>query len=178
MKVLSKLLPRWFRRKEDGNATVEFVIVVPVFLLLFVSIFELGMATIRLTMLEHALDVTMREIRLSTGQTFTKEDIRDNICEKAAVLKECDQSLLVEMRVVDTGSWLMPDGLATCIDRNETAEPVVTFSNGQQNDLMFIRACFVVDPLYPTFGLGAILETDPSGRMQLVARSAFAQEPK
>lgn len=171
-------LRRSFRSREDGNATVEFVFVIPVFLLLFVSIFELGMATIRLTMLEHALDVTMRDIRLSTGQTFTKEDIRDSICEDAAVLKDCNENLLVEMQRVDTDTWLMPAGLATCIDRSDTAEPVVSFSNGQQNDLMFIRACFVVDPLYPTFGLGAILETDDSGAMQLVARSAFAQEPQ
>lgn len=177
MKFLSNLR-RGFRRQEDGNASVEFVIVIPVFLLLFVSIFELGMATVRLTMLEHGLDVTMRDIRLSTGQTFTKEDIRDDICDRAGILKDCKENLLVEMQIVDTNVWAMPAGVATCIDRNETAEPVVTFSNGQQNDLMFIRVCYVVDPLYPTFGLGAMLEVDDTGAMQLVARSAFAQEPE
>jgi Flp pilus assembly protein TadG len=173
--LINKLLRR--TKEEDGNATVEFVIVIPVFLLLFVSIFELGMATIRLTMLEHGLDVTMRDVRLSTGQSFTHNEIRSRICSNATVLKDCNQNLQVEMVVVDTGTWSMPNPGATCIDRASTAEPVITFSNGAQNDLMFIRVCFAVDPLYPTFGLGAILETDASGAMHLVAKSAFAQEP-
>jgi Flp pilus assembly protein TadG len=173
--IIRRLLRR--SKSEDGNATIEFVIVIPVFLLLFVSIFELGMATIRLTMLEHGLDVTMREIRLGTGADFSHADIRSSICDAATVLKDCNQNLQVEMVVVDTNTWALPAAAATCIDRNATVEPVLTFSNGAQNDLMFIRACFAVEPLYPTFGLGAIIETDAAGSMFLVAKSAFAQEP-
>lgn len=178
--VMKKFLSNFVRRTkdEDGNATIEFVFVVPVFLLLFVSIFEVGLATIRLTVLEFGLDVTMRDIRLSTGQAFTHNDIRDSICNNAGYLRECDTNLQVEMIVVDTDTWAMPEQVATCIDRSDgAADPVITFSNGQQNDLMFIRVCYVAKPLFPTFGLGAIMETDASGRMQLVAKSAFAQEP-
>jgi len=166
-------------KDEDGNATIEFVFIIPVFLLLFVSIFELGLATIRLTVLEFGLDVTMREIRLSTGQEFTHTEIRDEICTRAGTLRSCKKNLQIDMVRIDTDNWIMPNQDATCINRSDgAAEPVITFSNGQQNDLMFIRACYVVKPLFPTFGLGTILKTDTSGRMQLIAKSAFAQEPE
>lgn len=178
--TMKKFLSNFVRRAkdEDGNATVEFVFVIPVFLLLFVSIFEVAFTTIRLTVLEFGLDVTMRDIRLSTGEEFSHEVIRNRVCENAGFLRDCNTNMQIEMVVVDTTAWNLPDPLATCVDRSEgAADPVITFSNGQQNDLMFIRACYVVKPLFPTFGLGAILETDASGRMQLVAKSAFAQEP-
>ncbi len=164
--------------REDGTSTVEFVIVVPTFLLIFVSIFELGMAMTRLTMLEHSLDVTMREIRIGTNQTFTHDAIRDEICKNAGYLRDCQTGLQVEMIKIDREDWIMPSREATCIDQSPgAARPVIRLDNGAPSDVMFIRACFVVEPLFPTFGLGAIVETDAAGNMHLVANSAFAQEP-
>ena len=180
MYMFPKLLPHGGRKAkaEDGNVTVEFLISLPVFLLLFVSIFELGMAMTRLTMLEHGLDVAMRDVRLTTGQQVTQEMVRDSICTAASILKNCNSALAVEMVTIDTATWNMPGAFATCVDRAKNVTPVTTWSNGQQNDIMFIRACFVVDPIFPTFGLGAILETDHTGGMFLVASSAFSQEPQ
>lgn len=164
--------------REDGSATVEFVLVVWVFLLLFVSIFELGMSTVRLTMLEHGLDKAMREVRLGTGQTFSRDDIRDTLCDNAAMLKDCRENILLEMVVIDRDTFTLPPVRAECIDTNDRAAiPVRPFSNGSSSDLMFIRACYVIDPLYPTLGLGAMLKKDPAGNLQLVASSIFAQEP-
>lgn len=175
MKNLVKL---WERSKaEDGNATVQFVFVVPVFILLFVSIFELGMATVRLTVLEHGMDRAMYDVRLSTGAGLSREDIRDKICENAGMLKDCNENLLVEMVIIDRNTFDLPAVRATCIDKSETGLPVTTDDQGGDSDLMFVRACYVIDPLYPTFGLGAMLKTDNAGNMQLVASSIFAQEP-
>jgi len=169
---------RYAFRREDGTSTVEFVIVVPTFLLIFVSIFELGMAMTRLTMLEHSLDVTMRTIRIGTGQAISHDQIRDQICENAGYLKDCNDALQVEMIRLDRDNWVMPAREATCIDQSPGAAlPVTTIDVGAPSDVMYIRACFVVEPLFPTFGLGAIVETDSSGNMHLVANSAFAQEP-
>ncbi|MEP5760577.1 MAG: TadE family protein [Litoreibacter sp.] len=163
---------------EAGNASVEFMISLPVFILLFVSIFELGMAMTRLTMLEHGLDMAMRDIRLGTGEEVTHDDIRDQICEEASILNDCQATLNVEMVTIATDTWTMPGEFASCVDRANDAIPVTAFENGRQNDIMFIRACYVVDPLFPTMGLGAFLETDESGGMHLVASSAFSQEPQ
>lgn len=175
---MRKLYRLWRGSKaEDGNATVEFVLVVPVFLLLFVSIFELGMSTVRLTVLEHGMDKAMRDVRLSTGAGFSREDIRDRICNNAGMLKDCHQSLLVEMVIIDRTTFALPPVRATCINKNESGLPVTSDDQGSDSDLMFVRACYVVDPLYPTFGLGTMLKTDDAGNMQLVASSIFAQEP-
>lgn len=176
MNMFSRLFKR--TKSEDGNASVEFVISVPVFLLLFVSIFELGMAMTRLTMLEHGLDVAMREVRLSTGNNVGQSEIRDLVCENASVLKDCNNALSVEMVTIDTDTWNMPNEFATCVNRGPGVQPVVKWQNGRQSDVMFIRACYVVDPMFPTLGLGAILETDHTGGMYLVASSAFSQEPR
>ncbi|MFY0692042.1 MAG: pilus assembly protein [Paracoccaceae bacterium] len=171
---------RSFRRRfsrQDGNATIEFVIIFPAFVLILISTFEVGMAMTRLTMLEHALDVTVRDIRLGTGTVFQHDDIRDTVCENAAVLKNCTSTLQLELVRIDPATWDMPVETATCIDRGSAAEPVITFNNGVANDIMYVRACFVVDPLFPTMGLGSILDVDATGVMQLVAMSAFSQEP-
>ncbi len=177
---MRKLLSLWRCAKNDerGNASVEFVLVVPVFLVLFVSSFELGMATLRLTMLEHGLDKAMREVRLGTGQEFSREDIRDEMCEHAGLLKFCNDNLLLEMAVINSATFNLPEKRATCINTNDRdAIPVTSFTNGDSSDLMFIRACYVIDPLFPTIGLGAMATKDEAGNMQLIASSIFAQEP-
>ena len=174
------LLSRFFHRAkaQDGNASVEFVIALPLFLLLFVSIFELGMAMTRQTMLEHGLDVAMREIRLGTGNQVTQADITDLVCDSATILKGCHSSLAVEMTTIDTDNWVMPDPVARCINRGDTAQPVVSWVNGRQSDVMFLRACYVTDPMFPAFGLGAMFTKDHTGGYFLVASSAFSQEPR
>ena len=53
--VPSKLARFW--RGQAGNATVEFVIVFPVFLTLFLFSLELAIITLRHTMLERGLDI-------------------------------------------------------------------------------------------------------------------------
>ena len=164
---------------EDGTSTIEFVIIVPVFLLIFVSMFELGMAMTRLTMLEHSLDVTMRDIRIETGREWSHDEIRDDICLNAGFLKECFGRLQVEMIRIDRDDWILPDPTATCRDTSDHApDPVTNVTNGEASDIMFIRACFAVEPLFPTFGLGAVVEVDTNQNMHLVASSAFAQEPE
>ena len=67
---------------------------------------------------------------------------------------------------------------ADCVYRTSEIEPVVTFNSGDEGDLLFIRACVVVDPMYPNIGLGLILSKDSSGGVMLVASSAFANEAR
>lgn len=173
------MFKRLFNRtkSEDGNASVEFLVTLFPLLLLFVSTFELGMAMTRLTMLEHGLDVAMREVRLNTDDQVTNADIRSLVCSTATILHDCEQSLAVEMVTIDTDTWQMPSAFATCANRGDGAQPVISWVNGRQSDVMFIRACLVANPLFPTLGLGAVLEKDHTGGFFLVASSAFSQEP-
>jgi len=71
----------------------------------------------------------------------------------------------------------MPPRQASCIDRNETIQPVVKYENGLQNEMMMIRFCAVIDPLFPSFGLGYTMPKDASGGYRLVSMTAFVNEP-
>ena len=42
---------------------------------------------------------------------------------------------------------------------------------------MLIRACAIVDPMFPMTGLGLSLTKDETGGVQLVTVSAFVAEP-
>lgn len=176
MSIFSRLFKR--AKAQDGNASVEFVIALPLFLLLFVSIFELGMAMTRQTMLEHGLDVAMREVRVGTGTNVTQSEITDMVCSSASILKDCNSSLAIEMVTIDTDTWQFPSEVAACVNRGGDAQPVVDWQNGRQSDVMFIRACYVTDPMFPAFGLGAMFTKDHTGGYFLVASSAFSQEPR
>ena len=70
-----------YLRREDGTATVEFVIMFPLIMTVFMSMFEAAVLTTRYTMLERALDITVRGLRLNTGTAPTHAQVRDKICE-------------------------------------------------------------------------------------------------
>ena len=54
---------------------------------------------------------------------------------------------------------------------------MVSFTPGVENEIMFIRVCYVVDPLFPSSGLGLRLKNDPTGGYRMIVTSAFANEP-
>ena len=174
--VFNRLLA--FRRREDGNATVEFAIVIPAFMLILLSTVELGLITIRQSMLERALDQTVRDIRLGTGSDFQHDDIRDSICDRSGFISDCDTSLRLEMILVDPFAWTAIDDQPDCVNSVEDVQPVRSFISGASNVLMFLRACMKFDPVFPNWGLGDNLGKDGDGRVSLFASSAFVQEPR
>lgn len=169
---------RAFRNREDGNASVEFAIVIPAFLMILISSVELGIITVRQTMLERALDLTVRDLRLGTGSDQQHDDIRDSICARSGYIDNCDTSLRLEMVQVDPYNWTGINARPDCINAVEEVQPVREFINGQSNELMFIRACMKFDPIFPFWGLGESLHKDAGGRVSLFASSAFVQEPR
>ena len=62
-----KTLFRKFRRDDTGSAAVEFALMFSVFFFILVSSVELGLMTVRSALLERALDMVVRDIRLTTG---------------------------------------------------------------------------------------------------------------
>ena len=178
--MIGRLLKRCrrFWRAEDGNATVEFAITFPAMITIMLSGLELGFVTLQDSMLERAMDLTVREIRLGTGTAPQHDEIKDMICERAAFIKDCSNSLRLEMIQVDPRAWSGIDGEPDCTDRSEEVSPVRNFINGQENDLMILRACAKIDPVFPTTGLGSNMQKDDFGQYSLVATSVFVQEPR
>jgi hypothetical protein len=135
------------------------------------------MITMRETMLERALDLTVRDIRLSTGTAPQHDDIKEQVCDLAPVIPDCEQNLRLEMVSIDPQNWVEPDSVFDCTDRSEEVQPVRSFVNGMDNELMLLRACAKFEPIFPGAGLGKQLDKDGAGMAALIATSAFVQEP-
>lgn len=171
-----RLWPR--ARREDGNATIEFVILFPMFVFILVSATEIGFITLRHTMLERAVDLTVRDIRLGTGTAPQYKDIKDTICDRAGVIPKCKDNLKIEMIRMDLRAWAQPPASYDCVNHEEEVQPVRTFTNGMDNEMMLLRICALFKPVFPLSGLGRDLQTDSSGYVAMVTATAFVQEPQ
>jgi len=163
--------------REDGNASVEFMVIVPIYLALMVMSLELSMITLRQTMLERGLDIAVREIRLGTGTKPTHDAIKKRICDEVYVIADCENSIRLEMVPSDMRALTTLGGQIMCTDKQEEGAPVLKFTPGQQNQLMFLRACAKYDPIFPTWQLARAMQKDASGQIALISMSAFVQEP-
>lgn len=168
---------RRLTRQEEGTATIEFVLFFPVFLTVFMSAFESGLLMTRQVMLERAMDVSIRNLRLGSWDNPTPELLKQTICDWATVFPDCMDVMMLELRPVSTVTWTPLDPNITCVDRNEEIQPLVEFDAGSENEMMLVRACAVFDPIFPLTGLGLNLPLDASGGYQLAATSAFVNEP-
>ncbi|OWU69031.1 TadE/TadG family type IV pilus assembly protein [Marinibacterium profundimaris] len=169
---------RRFRRSEKGSSTIEFAITVPAMLLMLASAVELGMVSLQHGMLESAMDQVVRDIRLGTGSAPQHDEIKDRICERAGFIDDCRQSLRLEMIQVDPQNWVSPPDRVDCTDKSEEVSPVRNFVNGLDNELMILRACAKIDPVFGAWGLGANMVKDGAGQYSLVSSTAFVQEPR
>ena len=173
---------RRFRRAERGNVTVEFALVFPVFIMILTSSIEIGVITIRQTLLERGLDIAMREVRVGTGANYTHDQVRAMICDGAAIFEDCEQNLRLEMVPNDPRNYTRLPNTVDCAQHstggNEVLNPVRNFAAGQSNELVIVRACMLYDPIFPTSQLALERTTDQNGKSALVAVSAFTQEPR
>ena len=181
MKQLLNTLRR-FRSGERGNVTVEFALVFPVFILILTSSIEMGVITIRQTLLERGLDIAMREVRIGTGTQYTHNQLRDMICDGAVIFEDCEANLRLEMIPNDPRNYTPLPNVVDCVAHasgsSEILNPVREFKMGQSNELVIVRACMLYDPVFPTSELALARTTDQNGKSALVAVSAFTQEPR
>lgn len=168
---------RRFRKNEDGNSTIEFVILFPFIMTIFLSSFEMGLMMIRHVMLERGLDLAVRAVRIGTTDQVESDQLRDMICSGAGIINDCRSNLRVEMVRIDPLDWQDLPRRADCIDRNDPAAPAREFSTGGMNDLMVLRVCALFDPFFPMTGLGFRMPKESGDAYALVSTSAFVMEP-
>jgi len=175
-KVRARISDLW--RREDGVAAMEFVLMVPVFLAIFMSAFECGLLMTRAILLEHAVDVTMRELRLGHYPEVTNTVLKEEICRRTIIFGECESNITVQLDRISTATWSIPTPPPVCRNSEDDAEPVVDLGNvGTDNDLMLMRVCISLPAIFPGMGLAMELPQDELGNYALVARSAFVVEP-
>lgn len=172
-------LARRFLRDESGNSnTIAFAIWTPILLLTLATAIEVGVYTARATLLERGMDIVARDIRLDTGIPPQHDEIKARICNEANIIPECEANLRLEMIPQDMRAWVPVSGRADCTDEALEVAPLRGFSPGQQNQMMILRACAKISPLFPMTWLSGAIETDNAGDFAVVAVSAFVQEPR
>jgi len=182
---------RRFRREEDGNTTVEFVIIFPAFIAIFLSSFEAGIMMVRNVMLERGVDIAVRELRLGLPVAPTYDEIKQAICDNAVIFPDCATLVQVELQPIDTATWAPLTGAANCINESVHNNPVnpinpivdTTFVGGGNNELMIVRVCALFTPFFPGTTLGMQMprfdpaDTSADAKYALVVTSAFVNEP-
>jgi hypothetical protein len=166
-------------RRDDGVASLEFVIALPVFLMVFMASFESAMLMTRFVMLERGVDMTVRELRLGGYANPTHALLKREICSHTVMFADCEDILMLELRPVATTNWETLDNTTSCIDRDAEINPLSDLSPGLENQMMIVRACAVFEPIFPTTGIGLQLPKVRQGSDDygLVATSAFVNEP-
>ncbi|WJY23108.1 pilus assembly protein [Fontisubflavum oceani] len=167
---------------------MEFVIVFPIIIFLFIAVFETGMILTRQVMLERALDSTVRLLRLELVNPPDEPDafataVRQNICANALVIPNCMDVLQLDLRAIGQTNYILPERNALCINRNDMVAPDENqVSEGRENDealenLMLVRTCVVVDRILPISGFGLNLTRDDSGGLHMVSSTVYVNEP-
>ncbi|NNF72348.1 MAG: pilus assembly protein [Rhodobacteraceae bacterium] len=181
MKILSswKRFRRAFGRDERGTSTVEFAILVPLYLGVLIAAFESGFMMIRYTMLDRGVDLAVRDLRLGTPTPPTFDEFKQDICANTVLMGDCDETVLVELRPISTTSWNLPTGETNCIEQGSGIDPIdqTEYSVGTNNELMFVRVCALFRPFFPTTPFGLGMPADDDGNYALVVTSAFVNEP-
>ncbi len=176
LRRIARSLTQWLRR-EDGTASMEFVLVVPVIIGIFMASFESGLLMTREIMLEQSVDMTMRELRLGHYGIVTNAKLKTEICSRTIIFPNCESSIKVELSRISTTTWSVPAMPVGCINSSQPVEPVVTLNAGVENDMMLVRVCVSLPAMFPGMGIALNLPLDSHGEYGLVARSAFVVEP-
>lgn len=176
---MKRLRSLWRRiRGEKGNATIEFVILFPAFMTLFLTSFEIGIYTMRSVLLERALDVNIRLLRLGTLSPATTDELKRRMCSEMIFFPTCTTDLAVDVRAIPTTTWDLPTGAIPCRNRVDGVDPGnLLFAPGGDAVPTLVRACLVMDPFFAPTPLVIDMPLDPSGGSVMAAWSTYVAEP-
>jgi Flp pilus assembly pilin Flp len=170
-----------FLRSEDGTASVEFVIIFPIVMTMFLSAIELGVLMTRQGMLDRGLDLTVRQVRLGAFDRVPParlhDALRTMICNATTMIPDCLRQVKLEMVPMDPRGGGFISGDVDCVDRAAPNRPARSLISGQSNELMILRACVLFNPILPTSGLAAQLVRPGDNTYALVSTAAFVIEP-
>lgn len=179
MNIVTKLrhVAQRFARKSDGNSSIEFVFAFPVFAFIIMGSYEIGYYTVSASMLDDGLNRAVRDVRLGNMPSVTLERLKNATCEYARYVRKCEENIHIALEPVDAHNFVRPTEIAACLDRSENVTPNTTFTDGGENELMLVRACVNVDPIFPTTWLGAAMQRTPGSGYAIVSTNGFVNEP-
>jgi len=171
--ILTRTYLRCFYRQDRGATAVEFALIAPVLIFLFMAILEVSVMFFATTNIDGAAIEAARLIR--TGQNQSSADPASNfstsLCGNLSSIISCG-SLFHDVRTVSTFASI---NLDTEIDP-VTGEPVTYgFSSGGSGDIVVVRVMYYWDFVTPF--IGTYLSDAGSDRRLLTSTVVFRNEP-
>lgn len=173
-----------FLKDDSGEAAIEFLFIFPSIFMIFTASFESSMYMARQVMFDRAVDLTVRQLRLRAFSDPTHEKIKQTICKSGMMvdsLTDCMESMKIWMQPVNTADFSMVAPPHSCVDKTQ---PVVTddppsneWAMGTDNDIMLMRICLKVDPMFPTTWISTKLPVDSDGGVVMMVTTTFVNEP-
>ncbi|MEM7526772.1 MAG: TadE family protein [Pseudomonadota bacterium] len=172
-----------FLRCDKGAASLEFVMLFPLVFAILVAYLEMGWLLTKQMMLDRGVDVTMRQVRIGAVPNVTHDLIKQGICDNALILIDCDNSLKIQLIPYTTAT---PADFSNvdCFDRSLPVDDPINVAtqasskSGDRDEIIFVRACVLVDFLLPGGGIGFLLaKSSPETGYSVVSYSAFMNEP-
>lgn len=190
------ITPRAPRRTISGAVAIEFAIIVPVFLVLLLAIFEVGIIYFAQFVLKNATVATARVIRTGNSTSYSANPaLVDFICSKtdsslgklaaSIVLPSCSTKLQVYEvdSTAASGSsalTLFPNISSTSLSNSGTAGSSLTMASldatAKPCAVVVLRVTYAWDVATP--GLSWFLVNSGTGQHLLTATEVFQNEPK
>jgi len=168
---------RAFRGDDQGTSTLEFLMVFPIFCFLIMAAYEVGHFTTVSAMLDRGLDQAVRDVRIGRNPDVTLSSLRSATCQYSRRIRNCEERLHIQLQPIEARGFVAPAQVASCIDVTTGLAPLNEFVDGGANELMLVRACVVVDPVFPSAILGAGVTQNADSTYSIVTTSAFVNEP-
>lgn len=153
------IMLRSLRKKEDGVASVQFVVLASLILMLFTFAFDFSMAMTRSAMLERAMGVETRNLRIGARAADDYDGIRKGICDAARLIPNCLERVKLEVKAMTMSKWEAPNETRDCqnLQKLDVEDPAARFDAAQSNQIVLLRACVVFKAVSPTGLLGGVL---------------------
>ena len=175
MRAASERL-REFRRNDEGTAAIEFTIIAPIFFAMMFSFYDVGMLMLRQVMLNQAVDMTMREVRIAKPGEWDARRFIDTVCGRTYVLPKCKATMMVDQQAVGRLAVNLPADNVPCRNPKNTTIAPMQYSPSSSGQVMFLRVCAVASPLLPGYAFARHLPTNSAGEVQIITTTAFMGE--
>ncbi|WP_420344561.1 TadE/TadG family type IV pilus assembly protein [Paenirhodobacter sp.] len=168
-----------FLRSESGAVTIPTVLWIPLFVMILVAAVELMLIEMRQVLLNRAVDITTRSLRLGSESLPSHETLKQQICTAIHFVPDCSENLAVEVFPINTDTWSLSNTNAPlCTDGTSSAVLDPEIETGGSNQLIALRACLKLTPMGSGDPLAMALQLDAGGRFALVAMTVFVNEPR
>jgi Flp pilus assembly protein TadG len=167
-------LMRRFVRRSEGATAVEFALVAGPFFLMIMALLETALVIFVNAILENGMVDSARLIR--TGQVheqnMSEAEFRAVFCQNLITLVQCDERLMIDVRVFDSFNDVEFDPPLT---PGGNLNDMNNFNPGTAGDIILVRAFYVWDGMTPI--IGEYISNMAGGNRLVVSSAAFRNEP-